>query len=95
MLKEGIVGTVYGIGIKPSSQLPINLSYGTGAGQTTCADAIVGVSKMFGIYGNRRGLVFKTDYAITTDEYEYQTTMRSAFSTKYPDSYCVIRAILD
>jgi HK97 family phage major capsid protein len=93
LLKEGVIGTVYGMAVKPTTQLPINLSYSTAA--TSCADAIVGVSKMFGVFGNRRGLTWKTDYAITTDEYEYQTTMRVGFSVKYPDAYCVIRAITD
>ena len=77
------------------TQLPINLSYGTASAQTTCADAIVGVSKQFGIFGNRRGLTFKQDYAIANDYNQYQVTMRGAFSVKYPDSYCVIRAIQD
>jgi HK97 family phage major capsid protein len=95
LLKTGVVGTVYGMGVKPSTQLPINLSYGTASAQTTCADAIVGVSKQFGIFGNRRGLTFKQDYAIANDYNQYQVTMRGAFSVKYPDSYCVIRAIQD
>jgi len=50
---------------------------------------------MYGIYGNRRGLRFKRDYKITTDEEQYQVTMRSGFSVKYPNAYCVIRAIKD
>lgn len=95
LLGQGIVGNVWGVPIKPSSQLPINLSYGTAAAQTSCADAIIGVSKMFGIYGLRRGLRFKNDYKIATDENQYQVTMRAGFSVKYPDSYCVIRAIQD
>lgn len=95
LLREGVIGTVYGMGIKPTTQLPINLSYGTAAGETTCADAIVGVSKMFGIFGNRRQLVWKTDYEIVYDIYDYQTTMRCAFATKYPNAYCVIKAIKD
>jgi len=95
LLREGVIGTIYGTKVKSTTTLPINISYGTASGETTCADAIVGVSKMFGIFGNRRGLVWKTDYEIEKDAYVYQTTMRAAFSVKYPDAYCVIRAIKD
>ena len=93
LLKEGSIGYMYGTSLKPTTQLAVNLSYGTASGETTCADAIVGKSKMFGIYGERRGLVFKTDYKISEDVHQYQTTMRAGFSIKYPDAYCVIRAI--
>ena len=96
LLREGIVGNVWGVPVKPANQLPINLSVGTGAGETnSCTEAIIGVSKMYGIYGNRRDLRFKRDYKITTDEEQYQVTMRSGFSVKYPNAYCVIRAIKD
>jgi len=94
LLKEGKVGRVWGVAIKPAANLPVNLSYGTGVGETTsCTDAIIGVSKMFGIYGNRRGLRFRNDYKITEDVNQYQVTMRAAFSVKYADAYCVLRAI--
>jgi len=95
LLREGVMYTLYGTKVRSSTQMPINLSYGTGSGETTCADALVGKSKMFGIYGNRRGFIWKTDYVIASDKYQYQTTMRAAFSVKYPDAYCLIRAIKD
>jgi len=95
LLQQGVVGKIYGTLVKSSTTLPINVSYGTASGETTCADALVGKSKMFGIFGERRGLVWKTDYVIETDKYQYQTTMRAAFSIKYPDAYCLIRAIKD
>jgi HK97 family phage major capsid protein len=95
LLREGVIGVLYGTAVKPTSQLPINLSYGTASADTTCADAILGKSKMFGLYGNRRSLTFNRDYAIDTDRNKYQANMRVAFSVKYPDAYCVIRAIRD
>lgn len=95
LLREGKVGTVWGVPIKLANQLPINLSVGTGSGETAATEAIIGVSKQFGIYGNRRQLRFKNDYKITTDENQYQVTMRCAFSVKYPESYSVIKAILN
>jgi HK97 family phage major capsid protein len=96
LLREGVVGTVWGVPIKPANQLPINLSVGTGAGETnSCTEAILGVSKQIGIYGNRRALRFARDYKISTDEQQYQVTMRAGFSVKYPDAYCVIKAIKD
>jgi HK97 family phage major capsid protein len=96
LLAQGIVGNVWGVPTKPANQLPINLSVGTGAGETnSCTEAILGVKGMFGIYGNRRSLKFNRDYKITTDENQYQVTMRAGFSVKYPDAYCVIKAIKD
>lgn len=95
LLANGVVGTVYGMKVKPSTQMPINVSYGTTAALLAGADAIVGCEKQFGIFGNRRALTFKQDYAIANDYNQYQVTMRGAFSVKYPNSYCVIKAILD
>jgi|18_taG_2_1085343.scaffolds.fasta_scaffold04836_6 HK97 family phage major capsid protein len=95
LLKEGVLGTIYGMKVKSSTQLPINLSYGTGSGETSNADAIVGVSKQFGLLGNRRQLRFRRDYKIATDIEQFQATQRLAFAVKYPNAYCVIRGITD
>ena len=96
LLREGVIGTLYGTKAKTTTQLPITKSYGTAAAQSaSCADAIVARSKMFGIVGERRGFIWKTDYEISTDKYQYQTTMRLAFAIKYGNAYCPIRAISD
>jgi len=96
LLKEGVIGTLYGTKVKTTTQLPTNISYGTTAAQSaSCADAIVARSKMFGIVGQRRGFIWKTDYDITTDKYTYQPTTRLAFAIKYGNAYCPIRAITD
>ncbi len=96
LLREGITATLYGTKVKTTTQLPTTLTYGTSATESaSCADAIVGRSKMFAICGQRRGFIWKTDYDIVTDKYKYQTTMRLAFSIKYPDAYCMIRGIID
>jgi HK97 family phage major capsid protein len=93
LLGRGVIGNVWGIPVKAANQLPINLSVGTGSLSNSATEAIVGVSKMFGIFGNRRALRFKKDYAITTDEDIHQCTYRCAFSVKYPEAYCVIKGI--
>ncbi len=97
LLREGITATLYGTKVKTTTQLPTTLSYGTtsASGSSSAADAIIARSKMFAICGQRRGFIWKTDYDIETDKYKYQTTMRLAFSIKYPNAYCMIRAILD
>ena len=97
LLKEGVIATLYGTKVKTTTQLPTTLSYGTTSalGSASSADAIVARSKQFGIVGQRRGFIWKTDYDIDNDYYKYQTTMRLAFAIKYADSYCMIRAILD
>lgn len=96
LLREGITATIYGTKAKTTTQLPTTLSYGTAAAQSaSCADAIVARSKMFGIVGQRRGFLWKQDYVIETDKYQYQTTTRLAFAIKYANAYCMIRAITD
>jgi HK97 family phage major capsid protein len=93
LIAEGVVGRLYGTNAKQSAQVPINLIYGTTAALSASSDALVGRSKMFGILGQRRGFIWKTDYTISTDVYVWQTTARMAFAIKYPDAYCLIRGI--
>jgi len=95
MIATGVVGRLYGTQAKESTQVPINLVYGTTAALSACSDAFVGRSKAFGILGQRRGFIWKTDYTIATDVYVWQTTARMGFAVKYPDAYCLIRAILN
>ena len=96
LLREGITATLYGTKAKTTTQLDTTLTYGTAAAQSgSCSDAIVARSKQYAIVGQRRGFIWKTDYAIATDKYQYQTTTRLAFAIKYPDAYCMIRAIID
>ena len=96
LLREGTMYTLYGTKVRSSSQVPVNLTYGTASDQSaSCSDALVGKAKMMGILGQRRGFIWKTDYVIASDKYQYQTTQRLAFAVKYPDSYCLIRAIID
>ncbi len=95
LIATGVVGRLYGTLAKESTQVPINIIYGTTAALSACSDAFVGRSKMFGILGQRRGFIWKTDYTISTDVYVWQTTARMGFAVKYPDSYCLIRAILN
>lgn len=94
LLREGISATLLGTKVKTTTQLPTTLTYGTAADESaSCADAIVAKSKMYAIVGQRRGFIWKTDYDIVLDKYQYQTTMRLAFAIKYADAYCMIRAI--
>lgn len=95
LLRDGTMYTLYGTKVRSSSQVPIDLVYGTTSALSDCSDALVGRSKEFGILGQRRGFIWKTDYVIGTDKYQFQTTQRLAFAVKYPDSYCTIRAILN
>jgi len=94
LLREGITATLYGTKVKSTTQLPTTLSYGTAADESaSTADAIVARAKQYAICGQRRGFIWKTDYVIATDKYQYQTTMRLAFAIKYANAYCMIRAI--
>jgi len=95
LIAEGAIARLYGTKVKQSAQVPVNLIYGTTAALSASSDALVGRSKMYGILGQRRGFIWKTDYTITTDVYVWQTTARMAFAVKYPDSYCLIRGILN
>jgi len=94
ILRDGVLGRICGTDVKDSTSVPVTLSYGTTAALSgACSDALVGVKGMFGILGQRRGFIWKTDYVIATDVYQWQTTARMAFAVKYPDSYCMIRGI--
>ena len=97
LLREGVTATLYGTKAKSTSQLGTTYSYGTTAalGSSSASDAIVARSKMHAIVGQRRGFIWKNDYVMATDQYQYQTTMRLAFAIKYPNAYCMIRAIVD
>jgi len=96
LLREGITATLYGTKVKTTTQLPTTLTYGTATDESaSCADAIVARSKQYAVVGQRRGFIWKTDYDIETDKYQYQTTMRLAFAIKYANAYCMIRAIKD
>jgi hypothetical protein len=95
VLREGTVGRLYGTNAKYSTQVPINVIYGTTTVNSNCSTALVGRSKMFGLLGQRRNFLWKTFYEITTDLYDWQTTARMGFAVKYPDAYCLIRAILN
>ena len=95
LIAEGAIARLYGTKVKQSAQVPVNLIYGTTAALSASSDALVGRSKMYGILGQRRGFIWKTDYTITTDVYVWQTTARMAFAVKYPNSYCLIRGILN
>lgn len=93
LLRDGVVGTVYGAVVKPTNLLPIDISLGTASTNKNLSDGIIGVKGMFGYYGMRRNPTFKRDYTIATDREVYQVTVRSAFSVKYPDAYCLIKSI--
>jgi len=96
LVREGVFFTIYGTKVRSSTQVPINLTYGTTAALSgNCSDALVGTSKMFGILGQRRNFIWKQDYDIESDYYKYQTTARMAFAIKYADAYCLIRGITD
>lgn len=93
LVKEGVLGILYGTKAKSTTVLPITLTYGTGT--TSATDAIVARAGKYGYLGNRRGMKFTSAYDIDDDSWKYQATARFAFNIKYADAYCVIRAILD
>ena len=93
LVKEGVLGILYGTKAKSTTVLPITLTYGTGT--TSATDAIVARAGKYAYLGNRRGMKFTSDYDIDNDSWKYQATARFGFAIKYADAYCVIRAILD
>lgn len=93
LVKEGVIGILYGTKAKSTTVLPIDLTYG--AATTSATDAIVARSGEFAYMGQRRGMRFNSEYDIDTDKQRYQATSRMAFAIKYADAYCMIRAILD
>lgn len=80
LLREGIIGTVVGMQVKPTTQL-------------TTSSIIVGVKGKFGYYATRRQLKFNRFYNIGTDDWVFQSNLRVAFAAKYKDAYCLIRNV--
>ena len=91
LLKEGVIGTIYGLKIKPTTQLPINLTKGSG---TLLTDLVMIKSKQAGIFGNRRELRFAPrEYLTVSDQYRMQATIRAAFTVNYQEAVCLIEDI--
>lgn len=80
LLREGVIGTVFGMKVKPTTQL-------------TTSSIIVGVKGQFGYYATRRNLKFNRFYNIGTDDWVFQSNLRVAFAAKYKDAYCLIRDV--
>jgi HK97 family phage major capsid protein len=80
LLKEGVIGTVLGMKVKPTTQL-------------TTSSIICGVSGKMGYYGVRRNMQFFKDYQISTDAYILQSNMRVGWNVKYGDAFCVLREV--
>jgi HK97 family phage major capsid protein len=90
LLKDGVVGTVYGLKIIPHTKVPINLVKNSG---TTLTDVIVVQSKKCGIYGRRRGMTAHKFYDIDNDSWTLQVNMRCAFAVAYANAICIIKDI--
>ena len=80
LLREGVIGTVNGMMVKPTTQL-------------TTSSIIVGVKGQFGYYATRRNLQFNRFYQIGTDDWVFQSNLRVAFAAKYKDAYCLLRSV--
>ncbi|RMF92996.1 MAG: phage major capsid protein [Candidatus Schekmanbacteria bacterium] len=80
LLRDGAIGTIAGMAVKPTTQL-------------TASSMIVGVKGRFGYYAVRRNLKFNRFYQIGTDDWVFQANMRVAFAAKYKDAYCLIHSI--
>jgi HK97 family phage major capsid protein len=89
MLREHprAIGTILGLKVVTTSQLPINLSKGQGSALT---DMVVLEQGNSGFFGNRRGPRFHKEYQIETDTWKIQTNIRAAFRAKYQKSICTI-----
>ena len=77
LLRDGVIGTVLGMGIKTTTQL-------------TSSTMIIGSPGDMGYYAQRRRLGMNKFYNIGTDDWVYQANMRVAFAVKYANSICVI-----
>ena len=90
LLKDGVVGTVYGLKYRESNQLPTNLTKGTG---TALTDILVVKAMNCGWFGIRRKLTVHKDYDIEYDQYIIQSNLRCAFNIPYPKAICIIKDI--
>ena len=86
--KPNTVGTILGLKVVLSTQIPIDLTKGNG---TALTDVIVITQNETGILGTRRNPVFHKDYVIENDYWKIQTNLRAAFYAKYQKSGCIIK----
>jgi HK97 family phage major capsid protein len=89
LLKDGIVGTIYGLKVLPHTGIPITLVNG-GSG-AVLTEIFVAESKKCGIYGRRRGMTAHKFYDIDNDSWTLQVNMRCAFAVAYPNAICKIK----
>jgi HK97 family phage major capsid protein len=90
LLKEYVVGTVWGLKVIPTNALRTNVTKST---TTTCTDIVVVAEKECGLLGMRRGLQFNKLYNIATDNFDLQANIRNAFTVARPEAVCVIEDI--
>jgi hypothetical protein len=81
LLREGVIGTVLGMQVKPTTQL-------------TTGSIIVGKSGLMGYFGKRRELNVNSQYQIGTDNMVYNATVRVAFALKYSDAYTLMTSVV-
>lgn len=89
--KTGVVGTIYGLNVVPSTVVPITITQGSA---TTATELIVFDSKNAGLVGMRRDMTFNKDYSILLDAWYLQANMRMAFAMKNPTAVCIIKGII-
>ena len=80
LLRNGVIGTLLGMEIKPTTQL-------------TTSSLIMGVKKQFGYYATRRNIRFNRFYNIATDDWVFQANTRVAFAIKHNNAYALIHSI--
>ena len=91
LLKENVMGTVWGLKVVPTTALRTDVTKST---TTTATDIVVLTENYSGLLGWRRDLQANKFYDISTDSWKIQTNMRAAFAVKYPKSVCIIEDIL-
>jgi HK97 family phage major capsid protein len=90
ILREGAIGTIAGLKVKTSTQLPTTVTKGS---TTTCTDLIIVTPGKSGLFGRRRELRFNRFYDIKFDSEYLQANMRCGFTVPYQKSICVIKDI--
>ncbi len=91
ILKDGAIGTIYGLKVYLSQVLPTNLSKGSA---TTLTDCIVMNGKEGAFIGDRRKLTFDREKNLERDQWRFYANERVAFYARRQEAITIIKDII-
>jgi len=91
ILRDGAIGTIYGLKVFISEILPTNLTKGSG---TSLTDCVVMNGKEGAFIGDRRRLTFERDKNFELDQWRFYANERVAFRARRQEAITIIKDII-